>query len=31
MYCNVHSTFQQLARQAGLQSRSLSCRPRIHD
>jgi integrase/recombinase XerD len=31
LYCNVHSTFQQLARQAGLQSRSASCRPRIHD
>jgi integrase len=31
MYCNVHSTFQQLARQAGLQPRSPSCRPRIHD
>jgi integrase len=31
MYCNVHSTFQQLARRAGLQPRSSSCRPRIHD
>jgi integrase/recombinase XerD len=31
MYCNVHSTFQQLARHAGLQPRSSSCRPRIHD
>jgi integrase len=31
LYCNVHSTFQQLAHQAGLQSRSASCRPRIHD
>jgi integrase/recombinase XerD len=31
MYCNVHSTFQRLARQAGLQPRSASCRPRIHD
>jgi integrase len=31
MYCNVHSTFQQLARHAGLQPRSPSCRPRIHD
>jgi integrase/recombinase XerD len=30
-YCNVHSTFQRLARQAGLQPRSASCRPRIHD
>jgi integrase/recombinase XerD len=27
----VHSTFQQLARHAGLQPRSSSCRPRIHD
>jgi integrase/recombinase XerD len=31
LYCNVHSTFQQLAREAGLQPRSASCRPRIHD
>ena len=31
LYCNVHSTFQQLTRQAGLQPRSASCRPRIHD
>jgi integrase len=31
MYCNVHSTFQRLGRQAGLQPRSASCRPRIHD
>ena len=31
LYCNVHSTFQQLARHAGLQPRSSSCRPRIHD
>ena len=31
MYCSVHSTFQRLARQAGLQPRSPSCRPRIHD
>jgi integrase len=31
LYCNVHSTFQRLARQAGLQPRSASCRPRIHD
>jgi integrase/recombinase XerD len=31
LYCNVHSTFQRLARQAGLQPRSPSCRPRIHD
>lgn len=31
LYCNVHSTFQQLARLAGLAPRSASCRPRIHD
>jgi integrase len=31
LYCNVHSTFQRLARHAGLQPRSASCRPRIHD
>jgi integrase len=31
LYCNVHSTFQRLARQAGLQPRPASCRPRIHD
>lgn len=31
LYCSVHSTFQRLARQAGLQPRSASCRPRIHD
>jgi integrase len=31
MYCNVQWTFQRLARQAGLQPRSASCRPRIHD
>ena len=31
LYCNVHSTFQRLARQAGLQPRPQSCRPRIHD
>ncbi len=31
LYCNVHSTFQRLASQAGLRPRSASCRPRIHD
>ncbi len=31
LYCNVQWTFQRLARQAGLQPRSASCRPRIHD
>ncbi|HEY5361105.1 MAG TPA: tyrosine-type recombinase/integrase [Streptosporangiaceae bacterium] len=31
LYCNVHATFRQLARQAGLHPRSASCRPRIHD
>ena len=31
MYCNVQWTFQRLVRQAGLTSRSASCRPRIHD
>jgi len=31
LYCNVHSTFRQLRRRAGLQPRSASCRPRIHD
>lgn len=31
LYCNVHSTFQRLTRHAGLQPRSASCRPRIHD
>jgi integrase len=31
LYCNVHSTFQLLVRQAGLLPRSGSCRPRIHD
>lgn len=30
-YCCVQSTFRQLTRQAGLQHRSASCRPRIHD
>lgn len=31
IYCNVHATFRQLRRRAGLQPRSSSCRPRIHD
>jgi integrase/recombinase XerD len=31
MYCNVQATFARLARRAGLQPRSASCRPRIHD
>jgi integrase len=31
IYSNVHLTFQQLVRHAGLQPRSGSCRPRIHD
>jgi len=31
IYGNVHSTFRQLRSQAGLQPRSPSCRPRIHD
>lgn len=31
IYANVHLTFQQLVRHAGLGSRSGSCRPRIHD
>lgn len=31
LYCNVHSTFKILAGQAGLEPRSGSCRPRIHD
>jgi integrase len=31
IYCNVHATFRQLRRQAGLQPRSPACRPRIHD
>lgn len=30
-YCNVQATFARLARRAGLQPRSASCRPRIHD
>jgi integrase len=31
LYCNVHWTFQRLARQAGLSPRTAHCRPRIHD
>ena len=31
IYKNVHRTFRQLTRQAGLQPRSAACRPRIHD
>jgi integrase len=31
LYCNVHSTFQELRRRAGLAPRSAACRPRIHD
>jgi integrase len=31
LYCNVQWTFARLARRAGLQPRSASCRPRIHD
>jgi integrase/recombinase XerD len=31
LYCNVHVTFQKLVRQAGIEPRSSSCRPRIHD
>jgi integrase len=31
LYCNVHATFRQLRSRAGLQPRSASCRPRIHD
>lgn len=30
-YCNVHWTFRRLVRAAGLQPRTRSCRPRIHD
>lgn len=30
-YCNVQWTFKRLTQQAGLQPRSASCRPRIHD
>jgi integrase len=31
IYKNVHFTFHELTRQAGLQPRSEACRPRIHD
>jgi integrase/recombinase XerD len=31
IYKNVHRTFHQLTRAAGLQPRSPACRPRIHD
>jgi integrase len=31
LYCNVQWTFQKLLRQAGIEPRSSSCRPRIHD
>lgn len=31
IYKNVHFTFHELTRQAGLQPRSAACRPRIHD
>jgi integrase len=31
LYCNVHATFRQLRRDAGLRPRSPGCRPRIHD
>ena len=31
IYKNVHRTFHQLTRQAGLRPRPPSCRPRIHD
>jgi integrase len=31
IYSNVHFTFRQLTREAGLQPRSAACRPRIHD
>jgi integrase/recombinase XerD len=31
LYCNVHSTFRDLRRRAGLLPRSAACRPRIHD
>jgi integrase len=30
-YCNVHHAFHRLVRLAGLEPRSRSCRPRIHD
>ena len=31
LYCNVNWTFLQLVRAAGLEPRSASCRPRLHD
>jgi integrase/recombinase XerD len=31
LYCNVQWTFQKLVRQNGIEARSSSCRPRIHD
>jgi integrase len=31
LYCNVHYTFRQLIRRAGLGPRSAACRPRLHD
>jgi integrase/recombinase XerD len=31
IYNNVHFTFHDLARQAGLRPRSAACRPRVHD
>jgi integrase len=31
LYCNVQWTFQKLLRQNGIEARSSSCRPRIHD
>jgi integrase len=31
LYTNVHSTFRELRRHAGLLARSAACRPRIHD
>lgn len=30
-YCNVQRTFRRLARSAGLEPRSATCRPRLHD
>ena len=31
LYCNVHHTFHRMVGQAGLEPKSASCRPRIHD
>jgi len=31
LYCNVQNTFGRLVRHAGLEPRSASCRPRLHD